>query len=177
VKVTELRCERQDLRPTLLPLLVGSVFHVTGPAAYECILQDAAIRPNTEAERPFNHSFSKVSYFRLGGCVSVCDLRALAGDELETAMGKYNFLLPWSTVESTVVIHLILGARARRRSITWADAVRESGPTIQGVPHLEAGHPGAISLEDIEEMIRTTVGAVTDPFVLAHAARGRALGE
>ena len=37
------------------------------------------------------------------------------------------------------------------------DAVREDGLTIQGVPHLEGGHPGPIPVGDLEQVLLVEV--------------------
>ena len=151
----ELVVDERELPKVLLPQLVGRVFHVTSGSAYQEIQRLGRVETNQAGEREFTFAFSGVSYFRRRGCVSVCDLRFLNAEAREEARLKYNFVRP--TLAWQVIVFLFLGPEARQRVITWDDAVREDGLTIQGVPHLEGGHPGPIPIGDLEQVLQVQV--------------------
>ena len=69
------RVELSKLRSSILPLLKGRAFHVTDETAYQSILAKGRICTNRDGRYQFTYAFSKLSYFRQRGCVSVCDLR------------------------------------------------------------------------------------------------------
>jgi hypothetical protein len=159
-------CSPEELASTLLPQLRGRAFHVTTRTGYEGICRDRLVLPIDTGTQPLDWAFSDVSYFRKKGCVSVCDLRAASDEEIAMGMSNYYFLNP--KFGSGVVVHLILGEKAQGRLITWNDAVRADGLTIQGVPRIESGHPSAIPLDEIDEVMVTQVRPRSDSAV--HAA-------
>jgi hypothetical protein len=143
--------EEPKLRATVLPKLMGRVFHTTTHASYKQILQTGSILPNEHGRFPSNFAFGVPPYFQERGCVSVCDLRVGVANELEDWLSKYDCVKPrWDWFS---VAYLFLGAMARERLITWDQAVKEDGLTIHGAPHIEAGHPGAIPVSDLEEIL------------------------
>ncbi len=151
----------RELTATVLPMLTGRVFHVTSGEAYMRIAEHGSIKANDQADLSTSFEFSNLSYFRRRGCVSVCDLREKTDEEVRDGLGKYNFIRPRQ--EWLVVAYLFLGESARERLVTWADAVREAGATIQGVPHIEAGHPGPVSVDEVEEVLLVEV--IPDPWL------------
>lgn len=81
--------------------------------AYARIMADDQIRPNSSEEFETNFSFSRMSYFRERGCVSVCDLRFVRGDALDDGLRRYNCLRPRR--DWTSMAYLILGEASRDR--------------------------------------------------------------
>ena len=151
----------RELTATVLPMLTGRVFHVTSGEAYIRIAKHGSIRLNDQRDLPISFEFSNLSYFRCRACVSVCDLREKTDEEVREGLCKYNFIRPRE--DWLVVAYLVLGESARERLVTWADAVCEAGATIQGVPHIEAGHPGPVSVDELEEVL--IVDVKPDPWL------------
>ena len=157
----------QSLTELVLPRLLERVFHVTSGERFEQIRTEGRVRVNADGKLGFSFDFSRLSHFRLNGCVSVCDLRGRDHEELDRGRSNYDFVQP--STSWSVIAYLFLSEEARDRVITWEQATTEHGLTIQGVPRIEAGHPGPIPVEDLEEVLLVTV--LPDPSL--HDLRNR----
>ena len=165
------RVEISKLRSSILPLLKGRAFHVTDETAYQSILAKGRVCTNRDERYQFTYAFSKLSYFRQRGCVSVCDLRNATESQIAEGLDRYNFLHPRS--DHNTVVHLLLGNIATRSLVTWEQATQADGLTIQGVPHIESGHPGPIPIADLDEALVVNINCRDDPMLDALRAAGR----
>ena len=167
------RVEISKLRSSILPLLKGRAFHVTDETAYQSILAKGRVCTNRDERYQFTYAFSGLSYFRQRGCVSVCDLRSVTDSEIGEGLDRYNFLHP--RYDHDTVVHLLLGDTATRRLITWDQATQADGLTIQGVPHIESGHPGPIPIADLDEALVVNISCRDDPMLDALRSGGHPL--
>jgi hypothetical protein len=175
VRSHALNLHQSKLGDVLLPLLFGRVFHVTTASVLEKILTCGEIRPNRDGE--FESVFGSTnSYFRKSGCVSLFDYRVATRKQIDDAIVNCSpFLLPSSDPEDLLyepqIAYLLLAVSAYDRVIpppgpdAWAEG--------KIVPHVEAGFPGPLPVELIDEVIRVTIEfEPLDPLIEA-LRRGR----
>lgn len=154
------RVRSDDLRSKILPSLRGRVFHTTTIPAFEQICVDGFIKTNVDGsllQKPRYHN----AYFRARDCVSVCDLRSVTDRELDVGLSAYNFLEPdglngLKTGVGTAAF-LFLSDDACGVLISWRRQMEEKAFTELVVPHIEAGHPGAVPLDIITEALLVTI--------------------
>lgn len=144
-----------DDEDTVLPILRGTVFHVTSAENYKNILETGAILPNTKNERPYNTA-SDNSCFNELGCVCLIDLRICSYEQLESGLCMYSFLNPSHTNNNP--IFLILKDEACHSLIPWHECnSRPMKGKNQVVPYIEAGHEGPIALKAIDYALDVTI--------------------
>lgn len=157
-----IQIHRDQLRERLLPRLTGRVFHVTPVAAAHGILDDGEIRPNHDGRYPFTFGQSQHSYFRKHGCVCLFDLRTATADQIDMALMKFFFLNPW---RGNKPVFFVLGESLFDRLVSSAGI----GLPAMLVPHVEAGHPGPIAVENIDEVLWVEVDDPgPEPGTMAH---------
>jgi hypothetical protein len=155
-----------ELKTTLLSRLRERVFHVSCEGSMAGIIADAAILPNREGERVSGFSSATHSYYRLRGCVCVFDYRAVSEETLLYSLEKCApYDLAWSCDDRIVVYFLSARAIARLDK----SATLSCGEMF--VPHVEAGHPGPLSLTDVEEVLIVHLAREEHPFIDAFRRR------
>ena len=148
---TSITLRSDQLRHDLLPRLRVRVFHVTTHAAYGRIMTEGVIKANTDPS-PLS---APDAYFRSRGCVSVCDLRDVTDDQINLALDAYYFLNPKSRDASPVF--LFLAEHAFPCLIPGRCQLEERALDELVVPHVEAGYPGDLKIEFIEDVLIVTV--------------------
>lgn len=111
------------------------------------------------------------SFFRGIGCVSLCDLRSVKDEELETALDRYFFLDPRSGDSDPAF--LILDPSATARIITYKQAMARGAISKMIVPYIEAGYQGDLPLGLIREILMVEVDRLPPD---SHLAALRSLG-
>ena len=94
LNIENISCHESQLRNVILPILRGTVFHVTNRLGFKGIVKDGLIRHNKNEEFPHSYVTSARSHARERGRVSLFDLRSTSDNELETALSNYYFLNP-----------------------------------------------------------------------------------
>jgi len=143
----------------LLPRLMGEVFHVSKASNLESIKEASAIFPNKDGRLNSSFGASSNSYFKNRNCVSVFDYRNPPGNKFDQFMGRCRPTLPAGP--KTPIVIFYLGKAAIKRLLPWTGWKSDGHPSEMILPYLEAGHPGAIPLEDIEEILE--VELIEDP--------------
>lgn len=142
----------EHIKEELVPVLRGRAFHLTCLAYVPAILEAARIRVNTDGALATAFGFSKNSFFRARGCVSVFDYRAVTDEELDWSLSRcspYQALGPCSNALAI----FFLNQEASDRLIPWTLSKTESS-TQMIMPYVEAGHLGDIPLASIDEMLQ-----------------------
>jgi len=140
----------------LLPRLRGRVFHVSLQSNLDLIVQSGAIKHAAYGELVTTYGNSN-GYFRNRGYVSVFDYRTVNDEDLERSI--QNCSPAQSAVSGIAIFFLASSVNPRLRS--WTDWKLEEAWGEMVVPHVEAGHPGPILAEAIEEVV--CVKAEVDP--------------
>ena len=169
MRARDLRLCSDDLRDTLLPLLLGRVFHVTCLAVADSIMTAGEIQPNRKATRssPFG---STNAFFRNRGCVSLFDYRTASPQQIEDSLGKCS---PYHVSAcSNALAFFFLSNDALTALVPWTRWKEEGVSSEKIVPYVEAGHPGPILLTSIDELLRVAIQPKPDPIVDA-LQRGR----
>ena len=151
---SRLELHAADLRSKLLPLLRGQVFHVTTVAGLDSILADGVIKTNQDGTLTTSPRYHN-SYFRARGCVSLCDLRAVSEEEIDTALGQYYFLNPEGRFASPVF--LFIRSNCFTSLIPWTQQRTEKAFELLVVSYVEAGYPGDFPLDCIEKALSVTI--------------------
>ncbi len=140
-----------ELEVTLLPRLIGPVFHVTSWKGYEGILKSGAILSNQDGRFGFTFPQSENSFGRQRGYVCLFDLRSVPGEDLKLALRKFYFLNPHWCDDRPVF--LLLSDAFHHELIPWtagdAEGIR--------IPDVEAWYPGNIELEKISNVLEVRV--------------------
>jgi hypothetical protein len=136
--------------------LEGCVFHVTDRAHWSAILSCNAIIPNTGGQLRTTFGFSRNSYFRNRGCVSLFDYRQPPDDEIRFSRSKCWPLQPEARFTSGLTF-AFLSDQSYARLIPWTSWSLDGAPQEMIVPHIEVGHPGPIPLELIERVTHLLV--------------------
>lgn len=152
---TALRIHNRDLKDALLPRLTNRVFHVTTGRAVFQVMSDGVIRANADGRFSFTFGQSENSYFRKRNCVSVFDLRARTPEQIEDSLGKYYFLNP-SFAENRPV-YLFLNASCFDKLVPWTKWKEERAWREMIVPYVEAGYPGDLEFNLIDEVLRLDI--------------------
>jgi hypothetical protein len=95
------------------------------------------------------------AYFRNRNCVSVFDLESPADEDMQLHLSSCHPIGAIRPEDGGVF--LFLGPTARGRLISWRKCGEERAYAEMVVPYVEAGHPGPISLADIEEVLEVEV--------------------
>jgi len=159
--VVRRRCEDERLQDEILPLLRGSVFHVTSRKAYRGIVAAGAILNNEDNRFPFTFRQSEDSFGRKRGCVCLFDLRTISDEELfgcenqglDGVLSKFPFLNPPACGNNPVF--LVLDSALYGELISWT----AGNPHEVRIPHVEAWYPGSIPLAGVQKIIDVRVMA------------------
>lgn len=153
---TFLTLHEAELQDRLLPRLRGRVFHVTCAANRDSIAAAGAILPNLDYRLPSSFGASREGFFRLRGCVSVFDYRQVSDERLEDSLWRCS---PWNAVRrcqyQLAVYFLAPEACAVLES--WHLWGQQEAWRQMVVPHVEAGHPGPISLNAVDELLQVMI--------------------
>ena len=133
-------------------LLQGSVFHVTRRTNWQAIEASGKLLPNPGGNLRTTFGFSRNSFFRNRGCVSLFDYRAPATEEITDFRFRCDPLQPAEPGGEGIAI-LVLNPSICGRLISWTKWKEEEAYAEMVVPHVEAGHPGPISLEEVQRLI------------------------
>ena len=151
-----LKYRRNDrLEKRLLPLLCNRVFHVTTRDAFAKILETGSIYPNPSGLLRYTCGQSEKSFFRQRSCVSFVDLRTVTPQELDDGLMKYYFLNPSFADNQPVV--LILSPSFFGELVPWTRWKSEQAWADIVVPFIEAGFPGGVGIDAIEEALIITI--------------------
>ncbi len=163
---TSLRLDERELHTRLTPMLRGRAFHVTCASNIAAITVAGAILPNADGVRPSSFGSSSRSFFRLRGCVSIFDYRQVDEATPEETLGR---CAPWNAARSCSyqlgIYFLSADACAVLENWTLWQEQEAWGQMI--VPYVEAGHPGAIPLTSIEELLAVTIDHQPHPLEVA----------
>lgn len=171
-QVRSLTLPRDELEERLLPKLLERVFHVTTTDAYPSIQKTGAVLVEPPAT---SRHWSYDAHFRSTGCVSLCDLRGVDDEKIRLALSAYYFLNPRS--DDADPVFLILRPAAIGCVVTYEEALEGGALERMIVPHIEAGYPGDLSLDLIQETIVVEIIHPPDgPFLKALKRYGRSEG-
>jgi hypothetical protein len=148
MRASLIRVAHADLLRAVMNRLHGRVFHATSRSAWKMIQLTGYVLPKGDGQRrgPFG---SYNAYFRNRDCVSVYDLASPAAEEIEEHLSKCHPITAVKPHEGAA--YLILRPEAVGRLLSWRRCNEERAFAEMVVPYVEAGHPGPISLADIEE--------------------------
>ena len=152
-----------SLSADLLPFLLGEVFHVSDFHNYQSILKCGELRPNTENLYPTTCGSSLNSYFRLRGCISFFDFRALPQDESERFHRIYSCSPFPARSPRTQLVYFFPSQAAIERLIPWTRWQEEQAWEEMLVPYVEAGHSGPLSLSMIEHIMHVDIDCPPSP--------------
>ena len=152
VKITTyVRSETESL-DDILSLLQGRVFHVTKRAYLPSILAAGQIRPNADDTLPTSFGSSSNAFFRNRGCVSLFDYRPEPTEEMRFYRSKCWPFMPAQPGDSGIAI-LMLKPQVHSAIVPYTRWKEEGALSEMVVPYVEAGHPGPISAELIDEVL------------------------
>lgn len=147
--VGRLAVKSSDLEPVVLPLLLGTVFHVTSSPALTDIVSSGAIRSNCDRRFQFTFPQSENNYGRQRGYVCLFDFREASEDDAREARRKFNFLKPTSADP----VFLFLSRSEHARLVAWTDA--PAGAMV--VPYVETWYPEDVPLSSLSGALVVTV--------------------
>jgi hypothetical protein len=156
LKIEQLSLSQARLEESLLPILRGSVFHVTTRSGFRGITKDGFIRNNKNGLFPCSFPQSSRSYARNRGCVSVFDLRATSDDQLQTALSNFYFLNPPNAEDNPFL--LFLSESYHPQLIPWTQARDEEAWREMFIPIVEAFYPGDIPISCISRVLAVKIG-------------------
>lgn len=145
--------ETEALR-RLLPLLMGRVFHISRSEYLESIQRTGQISTNEHGQLASTFGASRNSYFKNRGCVSVFDYRNPPEDKFEQFMGRCSPTAAL-TPECPIIV-FFLSEATFTKLLPWTGWKIDGHPSEMILPYLEAGYPGPIPLDKIDEVIRVT---------------------
>ena len=127
---------------------------MTTHAAFDKICAEGKIRVNTDGSLTPS-AYSRNAYFRSHGCVSVCDLRVVSTEQVDQALDAYYFLNPES--DRAAPAFLFLNSQSYHQLRSWREQSESREFDKAVVPHIEAGFPGQIPLEFLDEALLVNV--------------------
>jgi len=164
LKITKYVRLETDPLDDIVSLLEGRVFHVTKLAHLDSIRTDGEIKPNGDGSLETTFGYVN-AFFRKRNCVSLFDYRQQPTDE--NARNKCSPFQPArSDPGSDGIAILFLKPEAYADLIPWTRSREEEAWREQIVPYVEAGYPGSISIDLIDEIICLELEEVPD----SHAA-------
>ena len=155
LNIENISCHESQLRDVILPILRGSVFHVTNRLGLNGIVKDGLIRNNKNGKLPYSYETSARSHARTRGRVSLFDLRSISDDQLKLALNDYYFLSPPSTKNNP--IFLIFSTSLYPALIPWTQARDENAGREAYIPHAETFHQGDISASSISHVVSVKI--------------------
>jgi hypothetical protein len=159
MKITRLHFSESGLLNSLLPYLEGRVFHVTKESYLDSILECGEIRPNKDGSYDTTFGSSTISFFRKRGCVSLFDFRSATQKQLDMFLGRCSPTQPASPEDGIAI--LFLNDSIYQELLPWTMRKEEEAYREMILPYLEAGYPGPIAVEKVDEII--IVSVVEDP--------------
>ena len=129
--------------------LLGRVFHVSPIANLASIEGSGSIDPSCPGVEGFG---STNGFFKSRGCVSLFDLRDPSPEHLELYLWRCHPLQPAMTRDLDVAI-FFLDKSAHEALVSWRLWKEEKAYMQRVVPYLEAGFPGPLSLERINQLL------------------------
>ena len=161
VRTEILKVDGTQLETQLLPRLLGRVFHVTGPSAYQRILADGHIRSNQHGRFRFTFPQSEKSYARRHGYVAVFDLRDKPRAQVQWVLEfKFPFLKPGRGAP----VFFMLGESACSRLIPPpSTSMAALNHEYIWIPEVEMFYPTDLPLTEIDTVIRTRLYYVPEP--------------
>ncbi len=155
LNIEKISCHESQLHNIILPILRGTVFHITNRAGLKGIIKDGLIRNNKNAEFPYSFPTSARSHARTRGRVSLFDLRSISDHQLERALSDYPFLNP--PLSKNNPIFLIFSASLYPALIPWTQARDENSGGEAYIPHVETFHQGDISASNISHIVSVKI--------------------
>ena len=152
----------------ILARLEGRVFHVTRLKNWRRIQEDGHILPSPgeRAETTFGHASH--GFFRKRGCVSLFDYRIEPTDHVRDFRARCYPFRPAMPPSEGIAI-LIMKQEAYGQLIPWTAWKDEKAFDQVIVPHAEAGYPGPMPIDVIEDVI--CLSLTEDPTSLAAVLR------
>jgi hypothetical protein len=150
----DLRLAHHQLHGQLLPILIGRVFHATSVDSLEEILASGEIRANVGAERKRGFGYAANSFFRKRGCVSLFDYHSPSVEQIEASIYKCS---PYRIPRTDRLAYLFLAQSEYHRLLPWTRWEEAQAWSDQIIPHVEAGHFGAIPMTSIEAVLRVFI--------------------
>ena len=132
-----------------------TVFHVTTQNNFSGIVQASEIRPNVDGAFPSRFGDRSNGFFRKRGCVSLFDLRDVDDETLERQLMKCRPLGTSFGFYDAIV--LVVSRAVHPRLISWERWKDEKAYSDMVVPHVEAGHEGGISLDEVDRVYRVSL--------------------
>jgi hypothetical protein len=154
VPIERIQVKQTDLRSTVLPRLVGTVFHVTSHDALTKIIESRVIRSNRDGHLGFTYPQSQVSYGRRRGYVCLFDFRSVSDPELQDALMKFYFLDPMADRPQNPAF-LFLDDSEYGRLVPGTSAKGNHGE--MWIPFVESWYPGNLPLTAITEVLAITI--------------------
>lgn len=148
--------ESEDTSP-VMDLLEGHVFHVTKKKYLPAIEATGALLPNQDGKLPSTFGLRSNSFFMKRNCVMLFDYRTVPEDRYYRSRCRP---LQAAHPGGGVAI-LFITAAIHDRLELWTKSKEEGQRSDVVVPHVEAGHPGPLSLEYIDRVI--AVDILEDP--------------
>lgn len=133
-------------------MLEGRVFHVTKRIYWPAICTAGEIRQNHDGRLPSSFGFSANSFFKNRGCVSLFDYRAPPDETIRDFRSRCNPFQPATPGEEGIAI-LLLSHSLNSKLVDWAKWKEENAFREMVVPYVEVGHPGPISLSQIDQVV------------------------
>ncbi|NKE69954.1 hypothetical protein [Candidatus Manganitrophus noduliformans] len=150
-RTTHIRSETESL-DDIASALEGRVFHVTKLLYLDTILADAEIRPNPDGHLSTTFGHVPNAFFRKRNCVSVFDYRAAPTDQIRDFRNRCSPFQPARPPSEGIAI-LLLKPYIHASLIDWTQWKEEKMWRDMVVPYVEAGYPGPIPIDAIEEVI------------------------
>lgn len=160
-KIETLTVAYKDLSKTLLPLLLGNIFHVTNGDSVKSIFEAGSVRNNQNGDFPSTFPQSNSNYGAKNGMVYLIDLRGKNYEEAqEHASNGYYFLKPkseWKSVaffvlSSNYFADLKHQARFNPALVGKNHIPMEKIYTGTYLPEIECWYPGDISLNKFSQI-------------------------
>ena len=148
---THIRRETEPL-DDISSLLEGRVFHVTKLAHLDSIMTAGEIKSNWNGALPTTFGYVANGFFRKRNCVSLFDYRLAPTDQIRDFRMRCSPFQPARQNSDGVAI-LLLKPDVHAALIPWTQWKEESALDDMVVPYVEAGYPGSLSIDLIDEVI------------------------
>ena len=155
MKILRLKLPKRRPFGALFPYVKGHVFHVTKASNLDSILISGKIGPGEGNPYETTFGYTKNSFFRKRGCVSVFDYREYTSDHFEEFYTKCLPTMPARDGDEVAI--LIFTESICNKMISWKEWKREKAWGEAVVPYIEAGYPGPIGLEMVAEIIIVSI--------------------
>jgi hypothetical protein len=136
--------------------LQGKVFHVTRLAYLPSIIKSGEIRTNNSGMLPTTFGSSGNAFFKNRNCVSLFDYRPKPTEEIRNVRVRCYPFSPARPPNGAIAI-LILKPEVYDDLIPWTLSKEENALSEMIVPYVEAGYPGPISFDLVEEIISVEI--------------------